>query len=289
MQERAFDRREDVIRLQAFVSELRTEGILVGTLQFGDLMYEMFHPLTGFEPKADIRIWEGDDGRLCGFVFYRPPDNPEFFMRADLYGHSIEGEMIQWALDRAVERGVTSVETSCLDRDTAKAALLCRHGFTKTDDVCVLLERSLSEPLPDGEPPDGYSIVTLAERPEYACGIPDSGLEHQLYKQIQSAPGYRADLDVRAVYRDTLIVSGCTCWYDEVGQCGQFQPVGTQEEHRRKGLAAATMIRAMENLRRHGAARVFVWTARDLNPAVRLYESLGFRIKHEDSAWERAV
>ena len=32
----------------------------------------------------------------------------------------------------------------------------------------------------------------------------------------KSAPGYRADLDVRAFYHDTLLASGCTCWYDGV-------------------------------------------------------------------------
>jgi GNAT superfamily N-acetyltransferase len=110
-----------------------------------------------------------------------------------------------------------------------------------------------------------------------------------LYRQVQQALGYKADLDVRAFYCDTDLASGCTCWYDEVGHCGQFQPVGTEEGHRRKGLASAVMARAMENLRRYGADRVLVWTDEKLNPAVRLYQSLGFRITHEDSAWEREV
>jgi GNAT superfamily N-acetyltransferase len=289
MQKHAFDRREDVVGLQALLAELRMEGVLPGTFRYGDLMYEMYHPLTGFEAEADIRIWEGDDGGLCGFVFYRPPNNPEFLLRTGLYGSHVEDEMIQWSLSRAVERGVTSIETSCLDRDTARAEFLCRHGFTKTDDVCVLLERSLAEPLPVCQLPQGYSVVTLAERPELACGIPESGLAQDLYKRIQQAPGYKADLDVRAFYHDTLLASGCTCWYDEVDHCGQFQPVGTKEGHRRKGLASAVMIRAMENLRRYGADRVLVWTDRSFDLAVRLYQSLGFGVVHQDYAWRRSV
>ena len=289
MQRRALDGREDVTRLQAFLAELRKKGIPAGTFQVGDLMVEMHHPLTGFEAQADIRIWESDDGELRGFVFYRPPDNPEFFLRPELYGSPIEDEMIHWSLARAAERGVTSIETSCLDGDAAKAAFLHRHGFTEIDDVCVLMERSLAEPLPACQLPDGYSVVTLAERPEVACGIPGSGLTHDLYKHVQRAPGYKADLDVRAFYHDTLLASGCTCWYDDVANYSHFQPVGTQEDHRRKGLASAVMVRAMENLTRYGADRVLVWTDKKLNPAVRLYQGLGFRITHEDSAWEREV
>lgn len=289
MPERTFDKREDVHKLQAFLAEMRHQGHQAGTFQFGDLMYEMHHPLTGFEAEADIRIWESDDGALCGFVFYRPPDNPEFFIRPELYGSRTEDDMIRWSLSRAAERGVTSIETSCLDRDAAKAAFLRRHGFTETDDVCVLMERSLAEALPACRLPDDYSVATFAERPESACGIPDSGLARALYKQVQSAPGYRPDLDVRAFYHDTILASGCTCWYDDADNSGQFQPVGTKEEHRRRGLASAVMIRAMENLRRYGADRVLVWTDKDNMRAVGLYQSLGFRIAHEDYAWVREV
>ncbi len=289
MQERAFDKREDVRKLQAFLVEMRHQGHQAGTFQFGDLMYEMHHPLTGFEAEADIRIWSSDGGGSCGFVFYRPPDNPEFFIRPDLYGSRMEDDMLSWSLARAVQRGVTSVETSCLDRDAAKAGFLSRHGFTQVDDVCVLMERSLAEPLPACKLPDGYSVVTLAERPESACGIPDSGMTQEQYRHIQTAPGYNADLDVRAFYRDTDLASGCTCWYDDVDNRGQFQPVGTKEEHRRKGLASAVMIRAMENLRRYGADWVLVWTDKDNVRAVGLYQSLGFCIAHEDYAWRREV
>jgi hypothetical protein len=49
------------------------------------------------------------------------------------------------------------------------------------------------------------------------------------------------------------------------------------------------MTRVMENLKLYGADRVLVWTDRDLDPAVRLYQSLGFHATHEDYAWEREV
>lgn len=276
-------------KLQAFLGEMRHQGHQAGTFQFGDLMYEMHHPLTRFEAEADIQIWSSDDGACCGFVFYRPPNNPEFFIRPDLYGSHMEDDMLSWSLDRAEQRSVASVETSCLDRDAAKAAFLSRHGFTETDDVCVLMERSLAEPLPTCRLPDGYCVVTLAERPGLACGIPDSGMARELYKRIQRAYGYKADLDVRAFFRNTDLVSGCTCWYDEVDNSAQFQPVGTKEEHRRRGLASAVMIRAMENLRRFRADRVLAWTSKDNVRAVGLYQSLGFRIAHEDYAWVRQI
>ena len=89
MLQRAFGRREDVVGMRALLTELRMEGVLPGTFQYGDLMYEMHHPLTGFAAEHDIRLWESDDGQLRGFVFFRPPDNPEFFLRPELYGSHV--------------------------------------------------------------------------------------------------------------------------------------------------------------------------------------------------------
>jgi hypothetical protein len=129
----------------------------------------------------------------------------------------------------------------------------------------VLLGRSLAEPLSAFQLPDDYSVVTLAESPESTCGIPGSGLTQDLYRPIQQASGCKADLDVRAFYHDTLLASGCTCWYDEVDHCGEFQPVGTKGGHRRKGLASAVLTSAMENLRRYRADRVLVWTDRSFD------------------------
>ena len=292
MHGRAFNRQEDIRKLQIFLAEMRNQGTQAGTFRFGDLMYEMHHPFTGFEEEADIRIWGSDEGGISGFVFFRPPDNPEFFIRPELYGSRMEDEMLSWTLTRAKERSLESIETSCLDTDAAKAAFLRRRGFTEGDEVCVLMERSLAEPLPAYRLPDGYSVVTIAERPELACWAsysPDWSMSREAYRHLQSAPGYKADMDVRAFYHDTELASECICWYDDVNNCGQFQPLRTQGEHRRKGLGSAVMTRAMENLRRYGADRVFVWTGKQNIGAVRFYQKLGFNITNEDYAWKRSI
>ena len=37
------------------------------------------------------------------------------------------------------------------------------------------------------------------------------GRAREPYRQVQRAPGYVADLDLRAFYHDTLLASACTC------------------------------------------------------------------------------
>jgi GNAT superfamily N-acetyltransferase len=109
------------------------------------------------------------------------------------------------------------------------------------------------------------------------------------YAQVCSAPGYKHDLGLRVCYQEREIVAGCIGWYDALDRCGEFEPVGTSEAHRRKGLAFAVMAKVMENLKRYGAETVYVRAVKDNVPAVRLYQKLGFRITHEDYGWKRAV
>ncbi len=105
------------------------------------------------------------------------------------------------------------------------------------------------------------------------------------YTALYKAPGYRDELGLRVCYQDREIVAGCICWYDDVGRCGEFEPVGTAEGHRGKGLAYAVMAKALENLSRTRAEMVYVRTGKDNRPAVRLYQKLGFVITDEDQGW----
>lgn len=67
------------------------------------------------------------------------------------------------------------------------------------------------------------------------------------------------------------------------------EPVGTVESHRGQGLAAAVLAETLMNLHRYGAEMVYVRTAKANEPAVRLYQKLGFVITNEDHGWERLV
>ena len=69
----------------------------------------------------------------------------------------------------------------------------------------------------------------------------------------------------------------------------EFEPVGTVEAHRGKGLALAVMVRTMENLRRIGADRVYVRTGKVNTPAVSLYRKLDFAITDEDHGWALSI
>ena len=289
MIERMFDPETDIRKLQAFLAEMRHEVAQAAYFQFGDLMWRMHYAANGFEASTDLRIWGDEDGRIGGFVHYGSSDaNPEFFLRPALYDSPMAEEMIAWTVARARIGKASSIETSCIESDVAKATFLARAGFRQFDDPMVFMARSLDRPIPQSPLPDGYTIVSALERPDLP-GVTGQPFSHEAYAAIYNAPGYRDDLGLRVCYRGREIVAGCICWYDDIDNCGEFEPVGTVEAHRGKGLALAVMAQAMENLKRIDAERVYVRTGKANRPAVSLYRKLGFAITDEEHGWALSI
>jgi ribosomal protein S18 acetylase RimI-like enzyme len=78
------------------------------------------------------------------------------------------------------------------------------------------------------------------------------------YRNIQTAPLYRRDLDLVAVAPDGAVAALCTIWFDDVTRSAYFEPVATVPEHRRRGLARALLTEGVRRLERMGARTAHV-------------------------------
>ena len=234
---------------------------------------------------------EDGEGHICGFTFWTGSDQVDFFTRPELYESPIGKEMVSRALAEAEEKQVESIKSNCVDCEVEKARFLERLGFRRSGYVEVFLERPLADPLSSYRLPNQYSIISIADQPEFTSGNGLSIYPPEVNECIRSAPGYKSDLDVKACYCNEGVISGCIslCWYDDVGNCAVFEPVGTRDDHRGKGLALAVMVQAMENLRRYGAKMVYVGTGKNNTPAVHLYQKAGFSITDEIHQWQREM
>jgi ribosomal protein S18 acetylase RimI-like enzyme len=78
------------------------------------------------------------------------------------------------------------------------------------------------------------------------------------YRNIQTAPLYRRDLDLVAIAPDEAIAAFCTIWFDDVTRSAYFEPVATVPAHQRRGLGKALLTEGLRRLQRMGATRAFV-------------------------------
>ena len=106
-----------------------------------------------------------------------------------------------------------------------------------------------------------------------------SRLTEERYRRVTRTWPYRSDLDCVVEAPDGTFAAYVLCWYDDDNRVGEFEPVGTHPDYRRRGLGAAVCRYALKRLREEGARRRSCYTGeRDEDERSRgLYDSVGFR------------
>ncbi len=98
------------------------------------------------------------------------------------------------------------------------------------------------------------------------------------YARLMCLPVYDRELDVVAVSPDGVIAAYVNGWIDPLNRIGDFGPVGARPDYRRRGLTRAVLLECLRRMRDGGMDRVSVSTGETNLAAIRLYESIGFRV-----------
>jgi GNAT superfamily N-acetyltransferase len=145
-----------------------------------------------------------------------------------------------------------------------------------------LNERSLDE-IAQPVLPQGFRFRTAAEVGPEATAQAHIDAWHpssysvEAYEGVRSTATYRDDLHIVVEAPDGTMAASTIMWFDEVNRTAEFEPVGTHREFRRRGLSTAMLLHGMRVVRDAGATHMtVVCLGAPGNPALRLYESLGF-------------
>jgi ribosomal protein S18 acetylase RimI-like enzyme len=87
-----------------------------------------------------------------------------------------------------------------------------------------------------------------------------------------------------AVAPDGRLAAFCVGWLNDhpTGEVnGQIDPMGVHADYHRLGLGRAILYENLRRMYMHGARQVFVETDSYRNPAMALYEVVGFRVFRE--------
>jgi mycothiol synthase len=207
----------------------------------------------------------------------------------------IETEALAWAEMRLIELcqgdaqkwGEILVSGARQD-DARRIAFLEQHGFRYSGEFAeVNMLRSLDEPIPESTLPSGCQVraVRVGEISNRAAAQREvwhpwtvGEVSDKDYARLMQLPGYHRDLDVVAVTPEGIIAAYVNGWIDPVNRIGDFGPVGALPAYRRQGLTRAALLEGLRRMRAHGMNRVCISTGVSNTPALRLYESIGFKI-----------
>jgi GNAT superfamily N-acetyltransferase len=223
-----------------------------------------------------VFLWELS-GQIVAFAMPDGgPGEAHLCVHPDLRTQALEADMIVVAEERlaAVQpNGSRTLTIWAPAQDMLRQDILHGRGFIKDDYAECQWRRWLDSPIPNVSVAPGYTIRSLGVGLEllercYASGLGFHDGDIQIavtnrndpswYRNIQTAPLYRRDLDLVAIAPEGDVAAFCTIWFDDVTRSGYFEPVATVPAHQRRGLGKAVITEGLRRLESIGATAAFV-------------------------------
>lgn len=268
--------------MQALQQELwALEGPQVLT-HVGDLAWWLHR---GAEEDWSRRLWLDGD-RCVAWAWLWPPAALDYDVHPEHRRGSVEQGVLEWFESEA--GGTDALTTFALEDGADRLAFLADRGYSASEPLSwyAYYVQELDRELPEPVVPDGFTLRTVRTADDFhkrvalhrAVWAP-SRLTEEGYRKVTSAWPYRADLDCVVEAPDESFAAYVLCWFDEENRVGEFEPVGTHRDYRRRGLGAAVCRYGLRRLQQEGARTAIVYAGgRDEDQRSRaLYESIGFR------------
>jgi mycothiol synthase len=223
-----------------------------------------------------IYLWE-DAGNLVAILMPDGgPGEAHLLVHPILRTRELEEEMLNIAEERLAAinpDGLHKLYVWAPEQDRLRQDILGGQGYIKGDWPEYQWRRQLGVPIPDAGLAPGYSIRSLEDGLEllercYASGLAfhDGDIKLAInnrkdpgwYRNIQTAPLYRRDLDLVAIAPEGAIAAFCTIWFDDTTRSAYFEPVATVPEYQRRGISKALLTEGLRRLNRMGATTAFV-------------------------------
>ena len=295
---RLFSGEQDLDALKQFVTAIRANSSYPCYWHVGDLIWGMYQN-TIFDPYQNIRLWQDETGALLAFAWF-DTGRTAFSTSLQVHPHQSQNnelldQMLAWVLMRASEDKPNASDVWQTTRDTIYTSVLeneehlheafVRYSFVRNEPGMVHMRQTLNHDIAEPVLPAGWQVRHVANEREYEervsihCEVyHPSRVTLEAYQRMRTIAGYTPELDIVAVTPEGTFASYCICWLDPVNKCGEFEPVGTRMAFRRQGIGQAVMREGLKRLQARGAETTIVATHYDNFAAIKLYESVGFRI-----------
>jgi ribosomal protein S18 acetylase RimI-like enzyme len=281
---RAYESDADLRLMQALQQELwAIEGKRTHA-HVGDLAWWATQHV-GREAEWKRRLWLDGD-RCVAWAWLDRPASLDYEVHPEHRGGALHGDVLDW-FESAAE-GDGRLTAWCMDGDGVSLELLTRRGYAlpADGDSYLYYVRELAEPIPVPPLPEGFRLRTVAGERDLDARVlvhqavwAPSRVTEESYRNVMRTWPYRAELDCVLEAPDGSFAAYVLCWYDEANRVGEFEPVGTHPNLRRRGFGAAVCLYALRRLQEEGAAEAVVYASgrEDQRQASALYESVGFR------------
>ncbi len=260
------------------------------------------HPTAGLLEAADLQWWwraPRCTDQLPQLFWFDAHGRPAAAVIATDWGDAVALDPIvmpdatpEWAA-HVIERGLAhagecrfgAVDVVIDRADHAMRRVLAGHGFSAEPEDADAASASLSvvtawlaaDARPETSPlPQGYRLCSRLDtrhRPHHMSHRSGPDVETRL----RQTSLYRPELDLLVLDSRDSVAAYALCWFDPDTAIGLVEPMRTEADHQRRGLARHLLTAGINLLAAAGARRIKLCFSPG-NPAARdLYLSAGFQ------------
>jgi predicted N-acetyltransferase YhbS len=253
--------------------------------------YMHSHPMLDESVLERIAVWE-DEGEIVGVAHYESMLGEAFFECHPDYIF-LKSEMLQYAeenLSRS-ENESKKLRIYTNDFDTEFESLVSETGYHLLDkELRPLSQLIIPTEIPEAELPVGFRVLSLADENDLTKinqvlwrgfnhpGEPPKE-EEAGRKKMQSSPNFRKDLTIVVADPGGNFRAFCGFWFVPENRYGVIEPLATDPDFRRMGLAKAGVWEGVRRCRDLGAETIYVGS--DLP----FYLALGFKPIYLTRPW----
>ena len=290
---RAYQSANDLRRIQVALMEWTQQAGDCNYIHKGDVRHRLFNGGYKHNPQDMLHYWQNDKGEIIGFVLLYPFwEWFELYVAPDLRYTDFHIEAFQWSeqnlIDYAkrIEKPLKQVVAETFGCDPRYDEFVMARGYTYTKQTLSYTEHDLRH-ISEATLPEGFHFHdATGDDLENLADVHNNSFTHKwtadIYGKVFNAPYQEYEFVV--VAPDGRFAAFTQVWVDDINHSILFEPVGTHQDFRRRGIARAMMVYVMKRMQaEHGTQYAIVWhELPDKNPASgALYASVGFRPKYQ--------
>jgi ribosomal protein S18 acetylase RimI-like enzyme len=286
---------DDLRQMQDMLMEARSLTSDWRYWHVGELLWNYFMVDCHLKPQEYIRLWHNEQGKLVGYAMLGEDPSFDWQVLPEYEWRGIEEEALAWAesylgalREQDLQLWGGRLVSGARQDNPQRIAFLEAHGFRQGGEFSeVNMLRSLDVPIPEAVLPAGCQVRSFAGLSEITNR---AGAEREVwfpwtvgnvtdedYARLMQLPGYERELDIIAIAPNGVIAAYVNCWIDPLNRISDLGPVGARPAYRRQGLTRAVLLEGLRRMKARGMQRACVSTGVNNVPAMRLYESIGFK------------
>lgn len=258
--------------------------------------YMHSHPNLDEDALDRIGVWE-DGGKIVAVAHYEHQLGDAFFQVHPHYTY-LRPDLLAYAEDRLYrvdDQGRKSLRIYIKEILPDLEQIARDRSYQPAKNQARPLSLLLAPPQPaEVQLPEGFRLISLAEENDlarihralwrgfdHAGEPPPAGIEWR--RKMQSSSQFRKDLTLVVVEPGGEYVCFCGLWYEETNRYAYIEPLATDPDYRRQGLAGAAVREGVRRCARLGAQEIYVGSDQPF------YLSLGFRVVFRTRSWTKEL